>query len=220
MHYDAAFEDAELALSIESSVKGLYRAALASYELRKYEDCVKFLNQILPLGPVNEAGQNLFARVNVRLEESRKGQYDFKAMYRELEISPHLDHATYVGPLVIRQSEGRGRGVFTTRPVDAGELLLCEKAFACCFSNEIVKSDGSDTTVLINVQTNRITIGTHSELITKVAQLLLRNPSLTPEFTSLYHGSYTPAKEGVVDGIPVVDTYDTKSTCFPNIAHN
>ncbi len=40
-----------------------------------------------------------------------------------------VDCATYSGPVEVRESlPGRGRGLFTTRKVTAGELL-CEKAF-------------------------------------------------------------------------------------------
>ena len=41
-----------------------------------------------------------------------------------------MDAATYLGPIEVQGSDGKGRGLFATRDVKAGELLLCEKAFA------------------------------------------------------------------------------------------
>jgi hypothetical protein len=60
--------------------------------------------------------------------------YDFETISKEVSKvrPPHLDHATFVGLVEVKTSPGRGRGLFTTKAVKAGELLLCEKAFAHC----------------------------------------------------------------------------------------
>jgi hypothetical protein len=39
---------------------------------------------------------------------------------------PCLNHATYVGPVSIKAAGSRGRGLFTTKEVKAGDLLLVE----------------------------------------------------------------------------------------------
>lgn len=150
------------------------------------------------------------SRVNHRLTEQKHGHYDFRAMYEATKVSPlYLDHATHIGPVEIKASEGRGRGLFTTRAVEAGELLLCEKAFAHCYADTTdgSQSSSSKISLLMNVHTNRMVIGTQGDLIQNVVQQLLRNPSLTPAFTSLYHGSYEPVEATHVDEAPVVDTY-------------
>jgi hypothetical protein len=142
--------------------------------------------------------------------EQKHGHYDFKAMYVATNTSPlYLDHATYIGPVVVKSAEGRGRGLFTTRAVEAGELLLCEKAFSQCYADPSPGSQSlsSHISVLINIHTNRMVVGTHGSLITKIVQQLWRNPSLIPAFTSLHHGSYEPVQVTEVDDVPVVDTY-------------
>lgn len=146
-------------------------------------------------------------RAEKRLSEQEKGEYDFKAMYKAAERTPpHLDNATYVGPVTIKTSEGRGRGLFTTRDVVAGELLLCEKAFSYCFASREEGAVSSKTSILMNLHTKRGTVGTQADLITDTVQKMLRNPSLMPSFTALHHGDYKPVKETEIDGLPVVDT--------------
>jgi hypothetical protein len=60
--------------------------------------------------------------------------------------------------------------------------------------------------LLINAQTDAMTIGSQVELIEIIVQKLYRNPSVMSAFTDLYHGSYKPVNVSEVDGIPIVDT--------------
>jgi len=123
-----------------------------------------------------------------------------------------MDNASYSGPIEVRSSPGRGRGLFTTKPVKAGELLLCEKAFSYCFAAppeemERALSKGiSHISVLIDVPGNRTTVGTHADLIRDVSNKLARNPSPGSSFGDLSHGKYQGVACASVDGSPVVDT--------------
>jgi hypothetical protein len=141
--------------------------------------------------------------------EETMHEVDFKSYYEEISSArpPHLDHATFSGPVIIKESPGRGRGLFTTRDVKVGELLLCEKAFAHCYAAPQHESPegSSKTSVLINTHTNRITLGTQSDLLTDIVQKLYKNPSLLPKFNELYHGSYKPVDISVCDGEPIID---------------
>jgi hypothetical protein len=150
--------------------------------------------------------------VRCRLGEQENGTYGFKAIYEEVSKlrPPHLDHATFIGPVTVKVSTGRGRGLFTTNAVKAGDLILCEKAFACCYANTVEEeyaADSSELSLLVNIHTNRMTMGTQSDLITRMVQKLWRNPSLLPEFMALHHGSYKPVDVIEVDGKPIIDTY-------------
>lgn len=209
--YDAALLDAGCSPpDVKPLEKGLYRAARALYELGRFQDCYDTLNVLLKEYPGNEEGRKELSRVKNRLTEQKHGRYDFKAMYAATQIRPlYLDHATYIGPVVVKPAEGRGRGLFTTRAVKAGELLLCEKAFSQCYADlgNTPESSSSKITLLINTHTNRMVVGTHGDLITKIVQQLWRNPSLASAFTSLHHGSYKPVQVSYVDDAPVVDTY-------------
>ena len=204
--YDQAIEDAgELTTTFQRSEKGFYRAARALYELRRFQESQDALLSLLAAYPnCNEAKEEL-SRTKLRLAEQNSGHYDFSLMYDQAKTSPpHLDCATYLGPTEIGPSRGRGRGMFVTRDVKVGELLLCEKAFAYRFADTEGDSN-SKITLLLNTHTDRGFLGTQADLITEIVQKMYRNPSTMSAFTSLHHGDYEPARPMKVDGTPVVD---------------
>lgn len=68
-------------------------------------------------------------RAQSRTVEQKSGVYNFKELQANAKKlrPPHLDHATYIGPVEIRQIESKGRGLFVTKAVKAGELLCAKK---------------------------------------------------------------------------------------------
>ncbi|OAL27653.1 hypothetical protein AYO20_09726 [Fonsecaea nubica] len=168
--------------------KALFSKALALYHLQRYRECREVLKTVL-----------------VNYPEQESGKYNLKGLQTEAAKlrPPQLDHATFSGPVAIRTSNGRGRGLFTTRAVKAGELLLCEKAFAYAFDDSQKATAGGNSTILINAETNSITIGAQAELIQLIVQKMYRNPSSATTITNLHHGSYQPVKITEVDGTPI-----------------
>ena len=194
--FDAALTDAECLTSpSDAPEKALYRAGQALYKLGRFSECQDILTLLCKKYPNNGSAVKELERVRCRLGEQESGSYDFKAIYEEVSRlrPPHLDHATFIGPVTVKASTVRGRGLFTTTAVMAGDLILCEKAFAHCYANNVegeYAADSSEISLLVNMYTNRMTMGTQSDLITKIVQKLCRNPSLLPEFIALHHGSY------------------------------
>lgn len=180
------------------------------YELGRYSESVDIFKNLQDRFPKNTDGVKELARAELRVFEQQTGQYDFKAIYAALSKlrPPFLDHATFVGPIVVRATKDRGEGVFTTSAVKAGDLLLCEKAFAHCHAPTSKKQGGNmaKVSLLINIHTNVMTLGTQSDLITAIVQKLASNPSYLSDFIALHHGSYKTAKVSEVDGKPVIDT--------------
>lgn len=68
------------------------------------------------------------------------------------------------------------------------------------------RENSADVTVLVNTDTNTMTMGTQAELLGIVVRKIHRDPSLASVITDLYHGSYRPVDVAEVDGKPVVDT--------------
>lgn len=139
--------------------------------------------------------------------------YDFKQLQAEAKESrpPHLDHATYVGPVEIRQTESKGRGLFVTQDVKAGDLLLCEKAFSHGHVDEDPgagpgREGSSKIKLLMNPETGEAVFGAQADLITCIVQKLYHNPSVAPAFIALYHGAYKGVSTAMIDAQPVVDT--------------
>lgn len=150
-------------------------------------------------------------RAQSRIVEQKSGVYNFKELQANAKQlrPPHLDHATYIGPVEIRQTESKGRGLFVTKAVKAGELLLCEKAFSHAHADEGA-SDGNANiqkmNLLIDPETGCGLMGARADLIMLTVQKLYRNPSLAQAFTTLCHGTYEGVSTATVDGKPIVDT--------------
>ena len=189
----------------------MFRAGEALYHLRRYDDCCQILEKLCRLFPLNTLAQAASGRAQSRLREQKTGEYNFKLLQAEAKKirPPHLDHATYIGPVEVKQTASKGRGLFVTKAVKAGDLLLCEKAFAHCYASN--KSDGenaggSNISILINAEADTIVMGTQAELLKTMIQKIYHNPSLAPALTTLYHGDYQGLDTLLVDEMPIVDT--------------
>ncbi|KAK0648119.1 hypothetical protein B0T16DRAFT_112784 [Cercophora newfieldiana] len=211
--FEKALSDVESTTSSAARTeKALFRKAQALYGLQRFRESCEVLKALRLEYPNNNTAKADLDRAIGRLFEQSHGRYDFKKMYAEAARlrPPQLDHATYIGPVAIKDSgiSPGGRGMFTTQHVSAGDLLFCEKAFAHAFVDESASGlSRLNTTILIDAMSNRVTIGTEPELTNMVVQKLCRNPSLASIITNLHHGSYEPVEATSVDGVPVVDTF-------------
>ena len=204
-NYDAALKDTGYpALDVKSSEKALFRAAEALYHLRQFEECLDISKKLITGHPNLPEAQALLNRTQNRVQEGKNGGYDFARLQRlaQQPRPPHLDQATYIGPIEVKQTVGKGRGVFLTKAVKAGDLLLCEKAF----SHAHIDNKSSSMTMLMYPETNRGVMGGQANLIKQIAQKIQNNPSVAPEFTALYSGKYPKVDVTEVDGQPIVDT--------------
>lgn len=169
--------------------KALFRKGRVLYEMQRFRESCESFKLVVTKYPHNMGAKREFSRVIDRLAEQEKGRYNFKQMQNEAAKMrpPILDHATYIGPVCIKSTKTRGRGLFTTEEVKAGDLLLCEKAFsyACDAKRDIV---------------------TQGKFLAQTVHKLFRNPSLIPVISNFHHGSYKSVDVTHVDGVPVVDT--------------
>jgi hypothetical protein len=211
-NFDAALADLEPMVSNPKPVeKALYRKAQALYYLQKFEECCKALTTLHSEYPENVQAKKELLRATERYQEQRTGIYRFKQLYAEAAKlrPPHLDHATYIGPVTIRESGVRGRGLFTTKAIKVGDLLFCEKAFVHAYIADETHgvSDRDDgLTLLVNVETDRVTMGAQSELIRMIFQKISKSPSFAPAVIDLHHGSYNSTGFCTVDSTPIIDT--------------
>jgi len=210
--FDAALSDTGFpTFTPMPSDKALFRAAEALYYLGRHSECCEVLEKLHANFPDNAQASEILARARNRLLEHTTGTYNFKqhqAKAKKLR-SPQLDAATYIGPIEIKQTMSKGRGLFVTEAVKAGDVLLCEKAFSHAHvTNSAADNDdrGSKLTILLNTEINQEFLGAQAGLLKSIVQKLYRNPSLVPAFTALYHGDYQAVATSPIDGEPVVDT--------------
>ncbi|KAL8668576.1 MAG: hypothetical protein Q9168_006804 [Polycauliona sp. 1 TL-2023] len=118
--------------------KALLSCARALYRLQKFQECFAKIQEYCQLYPNDELAVVELERCRRRVEETVIGHFDFASWVAAVAEKvkerqpPLIDAATYQGPIIVRRS-GNGYGLFTTRDVEAGDLLLCEKAFSCAF---------------------------------------------------------------------------------------
>ncbi|KAF1832756.1 hypothetical protein BDW02DRAFT_599707 [Decorospora gaudefroyi] len=217
--YDAALSDTGFPdFGEETSDKALFRAAEALYHLTRYEECRQTLEKLCKLFPTNQEAVAALARAQRRCDENSTGQFDFKLLQAEAKKHrpPHLDHATYTGPVEVRKVKGKGRGLFATQAMKAGDLVLCEKAFSHAHVDDEKESNAS-LTLLMNVETEKGFMGGQADLIQLITQKLYKNPSIASGFTDLYHGAYEGVNTNSVGGKPVVDTFLVERTMALNV---
>ncbi|MCJ1464635.1 hypothetical protein MMC07_003248 [Pseudocyphellaria aurata] len=211
--FDAALCDSGFPFSdSDHNQKALFRAADSLYNLDRFSECCQVLELLLTNFPHNSEASMALDRAQSRSLEQTAGVYKFKQLQAKAKKlhPPNLDHATYIGPVEIRQTESKGRGLFVTKPVQAGDLLLCEKAFCRAHADEgkgVGIAGYSTINLLINPSANQGFMGTQPDLIKLIVQKLYRNPSLAPAFTTLYHGTYEGVSAPKVDSEPIVDTF-------------
>ena len=208
-YYDATLEDAQWLLE-QNSIKepALLRAIGAAYQLQQYEVCQRYLVVLKQKFPACVDQRDWVCRVCDRLMEQRFGKYDFANLWKESPSaqSPHLDLATYVSPIESRDTESRGRGLFATKSVKAGELLLCEKALSAIMP-ETYQFHKMGCFVVNRQETVLTTDPAAFAIRSDIVQKLTRNPSLRPSFERLYDGGYRDGKYNQQDDnlVPCVD---------------
>ncbi|KAK0112749.1 hypothetical protein ONS95_014484 [Cadophora gregata] len=138
---DGALED--IACVSDPQEKGLYLKGLALYGLGRFNDAMEVFQAVVDSYPSSGSGKEELNRCRLRMAEHESGIYDFKAMYKATKLRPpRVDAATYKGPVEVRKSEGRGRGLYTTRAVKAGEIHyggfhtdnVCKLSAFCLYS--------------------------------------------------------------------------------------
>lgn len=203
--YENALEDTKHVQSTAGRTeKRRFRMSQALYNLDRFLECREILETILNDNQSNNEALKELNRVKKRLSEREHGEYEFMAMRWAGEINP--DCANYVGSVEIRVTESQGRGMFTTKAVKAGELLICEKAFCSSIDSDRTFSGPSNMKILINPNADRVMVGSQDSLVTQLVQKLQRNSSMISTIASLYHGSYISTEKTSVDDSPIIDT--------------
>lgn len=123
-----ALVDSRCAISIDSTgFKTNYRAADVLLRLRCYDESKAILESLIGCADgIDKEVKSKLIQIAKLQRQSKIGDY----MPGELNVSDrsctHLDFEDYIGPLELRASKGKGRGLFLTESVKAGKLLLLE----------------------------------------------------------------------------------------------
>lgn len=187
--FEHALADAtRMSSEVSPTVKSLFRTAMAYYELGNFAKCREALCELLTLDPDEPSGKTLLERVDVRLQEETTGEYSFARMYAQASKGTHLvDCASFYGPIEVRETPDHGRGLFLTRDVSAGDLILCEKAVA--YTHRDFWKEESDHCMLMTLDTPRAADDSQANLSFQLQKKLLHNPAAAQPIAHLFAGN-------------------------------
>ncbi|KAI2623227.1 hypothetical protein GGR54DRAFT_597149 [Hypoxylon sp. NC1633] len=184
--------------------KAYFRAGSAAYNLGQYKDAKSFFNEQLKLTPENKTAVAYLRNIEARLREQETGVYNFKKIKAGLSrSSPRVGAASFVSNTEVKDSPRRGRGLYATRDIPAGEITMCEKAFCVVWGHE----SEALTAMTYDVRDDKIRVSPVS-LSKSIVQKLLTNPSQIEKVMDLYGDYQGDGSKGTEteDG-PVVDTF-------------
>jgi tetratricopeptide (TPR) repeat protein len=184
--------------------KAYFRAGCAAYNLGEYQEAKGFFEAQQKLTPDDKVVSANLRRIELRLREQETGTYDWKKIRAGLSRArPRVDAASFFSSTKVRDSPGRGRGLFVIRDIPVGEIIMCEKAFCVVWGHE----SEALTAMTYDVRDDRIRVSPVG-LSKATIQKLLSNPSQIQRVMDLY-GDYQGDGTNVFrteDG-PVVDTF-------------
>lgn len=209
--FDQAKEDAKAALtgrddtrSKDLDTKAYFRAGSAAYNLGNFEEAKALFEEQQKLTPTDKDAAMYLRKIAIRLREQEKGTYDWKNLRVNLSRTrQRVDVANFTSNIKVSESPGRGRGAFAARPIAAGDLVMCEKAFCVVWGHE----REALTAMTYDVRDDRIR-AVPVGLTKATVQKLLSNPSQTDKAMELF-GDYKGDGKNVImteDG-PVIDTF-------------
>ncbi|KAF5624412.1 unc-45 like b [Fusarium sp. NRRL 52700] len=184
--------------------ESLILKARALYNLGDFRECLWRLRVLAVIYPESVSGSTLKSAAVKRLDEQNHGEYAFEDMLVEAQQTPPLiDRATF-SLAEIRDAPGRGKGLFLTKDVSAGNLILCEKAFSYYFMD----GKSHETSIVsANVPRNEVKRGASVHLWAQVVQKLYHNPEHIDTVQELFHGDHKKLQITKCDNSPVVDTF-------------
>ncbi|KAJ4353827.1 uncharacterized protein N0V89_005557 [Didymosphaeria variabile] len=210
-HFDEAILDAKASLtgrgdpkSRDLDSKAYYRAGSAAYGLGQYDDAKKFFEDQMKLAPNDKDASTYLKRIEMRLREQQTGAYNWNKIKAGLsKARPHVDAASFVSNVKVEDSEGRGRGMYVTRNIPAGEMVMADKAFSVVWGHD----KEALTAMTYDVRDDRIRVQPIG-LSKAIVQKLFGNSSQISRVMDLF-GDYDGDGKNVIrteDG-PIVDTF-------------
>jgi tetratricopeptide (TPR) repeat protein len=213
-HLDEAKADALASLTgledqnhKELDSKAYSRAGSAAYNLGEFQEAKSFFEEQQRLTPGDKDAAASLRKTELRLLEQATGVYDFKKIKARLITAhpnhPRVDTASFTSNANVGESPGCGRGLFATRDMSSGEIILCEKAFCVIWGHE----DEAMTAMTYDGRDDRIRV-VPAGLCKAIVQKLLNNPSQVDTVMGLY-GDYRGLGKHLImgDSGPVIDAF-------------
>ncbi|BGP18687.1 hypothetical protein JCM10213v2_006753 [Rhodosporidiobolus nylandii] len=205
-NFASAYRDASAVLHLldedvsappHTQLKAQLRLARALEGMRLIDKAKQAYDAVLQLDATSEQGKDGKKRVAKMLRAAKTGEFDWLSLEtqdakarREKKLFKDGQAGDFVGPVKVveRASRGGGRGVVATRDIQAGELLMLEKAVA------VGEGDTSRKSVVLalDMRTNQGATQAQLNLVDAIIAKMLDDPSVAPFIYSLYGGEDFP----------------------------
>ena len=203
----AALVDADACLRLapapDLARKVRYRRGKALALLHRFDEALEVLSALVDDSarsdaPTDAALVQLHTSVSVASAQTR-GTFDFLTF--PFDAADQSLVGDFIGPLEVRDAGTKGRGLFTSRAVAAGELLLAERALCVAFK---AASDHTSMTAM-DYSDNSINPKTQHELVSRLIMLASTDPRRNAQLSLLSRGKDGAAMQAM--GIPSVTAF-------------
>lgn len=207
--FDAAKSDALASLTSsetqkhkELDSKAFLRAGLASYSLGNFHEAKKYFEEHVMLmdRDGDKEARSRIRKAECRIQEEETGIYEFKKLKASLLLSnsasaKRIDAASFLQNVRIGESFGRGRGLFATRDLKPGDVIMVEKAFCVVFGWEV----DALSAMTFDVRDERVRVFP-AGLWKAVVRKLNDNPSKVGKILDLYSDYHAPESDAMGEG--------------------
>jgi tetratricopeptide (TPR) repeat protein len=177
--------------SKELDSKAYYRAGSAAYNQGRWQEAKSFFQEQQKLTPDDKDAKVQLKRIEARLREEETGRYDLMRIRSNLsQARSRVDAANFTKSTVVKDSPGKGRGLYATRDIAAGEIVMCEKAFCVVWGHE----EDTLTAMTYDIRDDQIRVAPVG-LAKALVQKCLNQPSQTEHLMDLF-GDYQGEGEG------------------------
>ena len=225
-HFDEALSDALAALWPQhdphppQNAKAYNRAARVAYDLRRFAEAEQYFKKQAELLSQGDKAltdcQQQIAKTKARLHEENRGTYNITAMMSNANAKqPYVDAADFFGKVEVRDAgPGRGRGLFATRNIGSGDIVMVEKALCMQWAYE--KQSFPVLKYYTRFPDRDPSFGTLG-LWKEVSMFIRNNPTQAAKVLDL-HGDYSGLGKDLmlVDDMHVVDSYQVHDIVASN----
>ena len=134
-------QENETAATAATNIKSYERAGEAAMKVQDYLQATKHYEAALKLDASSSPSTLAMSKIKDRLQEQSRGRYDFEKMSASTtKRRNRLDHASFFSNTEIRDAGSHGRGLFATRNIETGDLVMCEKALCVVFDSDRISN--------------------------------------------------------------------------------
>ncbi|GLJ25837.1 hypothetical protein SUGI_0494990 [Cryptomeria japonica] len=128
--FNLALRDCTKGLELDpKNLKTLYRKGRALHALKEFSQAFFVLEEALEIHPEHSEVLTALQQCKASYAQARMGEYDVSEFLHGRQPPPRVDDV--IGDVEIRKTkDGRGWGLYATKNVGAGELLLVSNAVA------------------------------------------------------------------------------------------